>query len=39
LWTIESEAFGGFEDQDASEFEQQSFVEGKSSLMHAACPT
>jgi hypothetical protein len=39
LWTVESEAFEGFEDQDMPEFEQQSFVEGKSSLIHATCPT
>jgi hypothetical protein len=35
LWNVESEAFKGFEDQDAPEFEQPSFVEGKSPLMHA----
>jgi hypothetical protein len=35
LWSLESEAFEGFEDQDALEFEQPSLVEGKSSLMHA----
>ena len=34
LWYIESEAFEGFEDQDAPEFEQPSLVEGKSPLMH-----
>jgi hypothetical protein len=34
LWSLESEAFEGFEDQDAPEFEQPSLVEGKSSLMH-----
>jgi hypothetical protein len=39
LWNVESEAFEGFEDQDAPEFEQPSLVEGKSSMMHAACPT
>jgi hypothetical protein len=38
LWSIESEAFEGLEDQDAPEFEQPSFVEGKSSLMHANLP-
>jgi hypothetical protein len=35
LWNVESEAFEGFENQDALEFEQPSFVEAKSSLMHA----
>jgi hypothetical protein len=35
LWNVESEAFEGFEDQDALEFEQQSLVDGKSPLMHA----
>jgi hypothetical protein len=35
LWSVESEAFESFEDQDAPEFEQSSLVEGKSSLMHA----
>jgi hypothetical protein len=30
LWDVESEAFKGFEDQDAPEFEQESLVEGKS---------
>jgi hypothetical protein len=35
LWTVESEAFEEFEDQDVAEFEQRSFVEGKSSFMHA----
>jgi hypothetical protein len=31
---VESDSFKGFEDQDVQEFEQQSFVEGKSFLMH-----
>jgi hypothetical protein len=35
LWSVESKAFEGFEDQEAPEFEQPSLVEGKSSLMHA----
>jgi hypothetical protein len=35
LWSVDSEAFEGFEDQDALEFEQPSLVEGKSPLMHA----
>jgi hypothetical protein len=35
LWSVESEAFEGFEDQDTPEFEQPSLDEGKSSLMHA----
>jgi hypothetical protein len=35
LWIVESDSFEGFEDQVVQEFEQQSFVEGKSSLMHA----
>jgi hypothetical protein len=34
LWIIESDSFEGFEDQAVQEFEQQGFVEGKSSLMH-----
>ena len=38
LWSVESEAFEGFEDQDAPEFEQPSLVEGKSSLMHTRLP-
>jgi hypothetical protein len=33
--SVESEAFKGFEDQDAPEFEQPSLIEGKSPLMHA----
>jgi hypothetical protein len=35
LWSVESEAFEGFEFQDAPEFEQPRLVEGKSPLMHA----
>jgi hypothetical protein len=35
LWYVESEAFEGFEDQNAPKFEQQQgLVEGKSPLMH-----
>jgi hypothetical protein len=35
LYYVESEAFEGFEDHDALEFEQQQgLVEGKSPLMH-----
>jgi hypothetical protein len=32
---VESDSFEGFEDPVVQEFEQQGFVEGKYSLMHA----